>query len=234
MSCQLLCNAFLFLIANLEQFNGAVKINFKPMRILLFSPTVRIVGFIVLMFHVPVVFGQADVKFEVEKSVDVSEFPVQSVDLLQPVLNQSNRTRYYLEVSSSDTTYELKTRYCNSWHSVEFDQEGNLLDVEQDVKFASIETDTREKINEWLTKTFERHKIKKVQIQYTVKYCQVADAINSFAKADYGCFVVRYEIVVAVKNKDGGYNLMEVLFATDGAVLLQRKIIEKNDDHVLY
>jgi len=227
---------FLFVtgIANAEQFKRALKINFKPMRILLFSPTVRMVGFIVLMFHVPVVFGQADVKFEVEKSIDVSEFPAKAVALLQPVLNQSNRMRYYLEITNSDTTYELKTRFLKFGHSVEFDKEGRLLDVEKEVKFTSIETNTREKINDWLTQTFVRHKIKKVQVQYTVNDCQASDAINGFFKADLGCFDIRYEMVVVTKNEDDEYEMMELLFENNGTILRQRKIIEKNDSHVLY
>ncbi len=118
-------------------------------------------------------------------------------------------------------------------YSVEFDQQGNLEDIEILIKEVDIPNESFDLIKGYLKKTFTKHRILRIQQQYPVSDDEPVQQTIRNAFQNLILPSIRYEIMVAGKKEDG-FQDYEILFDADGNFIKQRKSLPANYDHVLY
>ncbi len=174
-------------------------------------------------------FGQK--KQEQEFRIDKNELPQNVLTELSGYLKEAKRLRFYKELDGEKSSYEVKFKKDRLRYSVEFDENGKLEDVEFIIEPTDIPEDTLEQIARHLISKHGKYRIKKIQQQYlngddTQKTLQ--DAFQNLILPD-----VRYELIIATKDKEG-YSEYEITFDALGKHLLTRKSVNTKYDHVLF
>jgi hypothetical protein len=179
-------------------------------------------------------YGQG-VKNEVETSIAREEMPQKALTLLEPVLAEARKVRFYHETDGDQATYESKLKWKGDFYSIEFEENGSLLNAEKLVRYGSLPDEVRKAINGRLEKKFGRHKVRRTQVQYSGGTSGLSDAevLKSLGRPEPGGVTVRYELEVDAfaSANPGAY---ELLFDADGNVLEQREIARRSLDNILY
>jgi hypothetical protein len=153
-------------------------------------------------------------KYEVERRVDVEEFPASAVEDLQEAFPEKKKVKYYKETSQQGESYEAKFEWKEYRYSVEFDPEGDLQDIEREVRYRDLPDPVRRQMEAQWTDDFRRHRVNRTQEQ-------VVDER------------LRYEIIVRGKDANG-VSYFEYLFEDDGAFVKRQKIVLPPNDIILY
>lgn len=153
-------------------------------------------------------------KIEVEKRIDRAVFPDQALEYLNQNFPGVEKWRLYEEQSSDSLSYEAKFKQEGYRYSVEFTPDGNLMDVEKQVKFRVLPESTKNQIVQRWQEDFSRFKIIKCQEQTSI-------------------IGIRYEIEVKGKNEKG-VSIFEYLFEENGAFLKRSRVVLRSSDMTLY
>jgi hypothetical protein len=193
----------------------------------------RLLAFIALLPLLPA--HAQDVKNEVETSIAREAMPEKSLKLLEPVLAEARKARFYRETDGDQVTYESKVKWKGHLYSIEFEQDGSLLNAEKLVRYGSLPGEVREAVNGRLKKEFGKYKVRRTQVQYSGGKSGLTDAevIGRLGRPKPEDVTVRYELEVdaVVSPNLGAY---ELLFDTDGNVLERREIARRPLDNILY
>ncbi len=153
-------------------------------------------------------------KYEVERRVDASEFPASAVEYLQQAFPGKDKVKYYKETSRQGESYEAKFLWQGHRYSVEFGPEGDLQDVEREMRYRDLPEPVRRQMEiQWAT-DFRKYRIDRTQEQ------TVDDRL-------------RYEIIVRGKGADG-VSYFEYLFEDDGTFVERQQIVLPPNDIFLY
>lgn len=184
----------------------------------------------ILLFVNILCFGQK--KQEREFRINKEELPQEIIPILSDYLNNVKRLRFYKELDGKKSSYEVKFKKDKLFYSVEFDENGILEDVEFIIKENDIPQETLNAIEDHLSVTYGKFRIKKIQQQYLNGD---KDAKTVLKKAFQNLLLpeINYEIVIAVKDNQG-FGEYEVTFDSNGKHLLTRKSIALKYDHVLF
>lgn len=164
-------------------------------------------------------FASAQVKYEKETRIAAKLVPNNAIKFMQqtPV---NNKLCWYKEQRPNGISYEAKFKYEKYHYSVEFNAQGEIEDVEKNVKWKSVEDSVIRLVDNKLNAEFEKYKVEKVQIQYVgIK----DELITVFGTNNYE--KTNLELIVNGKT-DSGYQLFEYLFDRNGNVLSKLKIKE--------
>lgn len=172
------------------------------------------------------VLSAQEAKKEVEKRIKPGAMPESAVDYIENLPVKPKRLKYYLETDGDDLSFEAKFKNSGRIHSVEFDEKGNLLDIEIIVGKRFPEEATLAKIRSYLNNNFTRHKIEKIQAQYLPLH--QSRAFEQPGKPD------AFELVVATKNEKNKLQHFEMTFNAEGSFLKSRKIIRRSYDFLLF
>lgn len=184
----------------------------------------------------PVLQARAqDVKDEVETSISREEMPERALSLLEPILSGARKARFYRETNGDLVSYESKVKWQGHQYSIEFTEDGSLLDAEKLVRYGSLPREVREAVHARIEKEFGRHRVRRTQVQFSAGRPGVSDQelIGMLGRSEPGPATVRYELEVDVMAAPhlGAY---ELLFDPDGNLLEQRKIVRRSLDNILY
>lgn len=174
----------------------------------------------------------AQVKYEKEYRIDAEEVPATALQFIA-ALDFPSKVKWYKEEGFQKTSIEAKTKDQLSRFSIEFSSSGLLEDIEIKCKWEQLPVQVRTSIAQYFSSNFQKHKIRKIQVQYQGQ----ADALKAIRtnrpKSSTQQMEVRYELVVKVKRKDT-YQLLELLFDDRGNYLQEWIIILKNTDNLEY
>ena len=179
-------------------------------------------------------YGQG-VKNEVEISISREQMPEKALKLLEPVLAEARRARFYRETDGEQVSYESKVRWKGHQYSIEFREDGTLMDVEKLVRYGSLPDNVRKALNERLDREFGKYKVRRTQVQYSGGQSGLSDAevLQSLGRPEPGNLTVRYELEVdAITPPNLGAH--ELLFDPDGNLLERREIVRRSLDNILY
>lgn len=179
------------------------------------------------------VFANAQNKYEREYRIRKNQFPTVALNLIDDTLEDARRIRFYRETDSTKISYEAKFKKDRLWYSVEFNEEGDLEDIEILIKEMDIPNEPMQKIIDYLNNSFTKYRIKRIQQQYPVSKEETKEKTIRNAFQNLILPSVNYEFVVAGK-KDKEYFDYELLFGSDGSFKKMRKSLPPNYDHVLY
>ena len=167
----------------------------------------------------------AQQKFEKEYRINSNEIPAKSLQIIK-MWNFKKKVKWYVEESNDGNTFEAKVVYKRHRYSIEFSEEGQILDVEKKVKFSELSDEIQLKIKENLSKKFKKYRIKKVQVQYsgteTAIYGEVFQLKTTHERAE-----INFEIVLKAK-KENDYALYEILTDNKGNLIKELKFKQES------
>lgn len=159
-------------------------------------------------------------KFEKEYRIKPTEAPQKSSEFINN-LNFKKKVKWYAEESNDGKSFEAKTCHLKHLYSIEFTENGTLIDVEKKVSLSELEIGTQNKLNESLSKRFKKYKFKKIQIQYKGLENEVKKVFSESLRKKIKARIF-YEVVVKAK-KENSYALYEVLFDEKGNIIKELK-----------
>ena len=170
----------------------------------------------------------AQEKFERESRLKRRDVPAKALHFIDS-LEIKSRVKWYYEQGLERSSIEAKFKKDKKRNSVEFDSLGNIEDVEIEIKWKKLPIDLQDSISFHLRKDCIKHKIVKVQIQFTGSLDALFTKLNMPEKVVP--LTTRYEIIVKCSSTNS-VNLFEYLFTDDGGVISRSKIIFKNSSNL--
>jgi hypothetical protein len=174
---------------------------------------------------------RAQDKFEREKRVKTSSVPAPARDWFSDAFESVRSPRWYQEISESGHSYEAKFKWRGHYYSVEFDPAGAIQDIEVELTFEELPTDTRQSIVDYFSSSYRSHDIKRIQIQYTGFAEDLEDFID---EDDVAGLTVRYEIEYTGADSEAPSTYWEGLFDEAGKLIRRRKVILPPTDNLIF
>jgi len=194
---------------------------------------VWMIAVIILFISSPILKAQA-VKNEVEDSIKREEMPKNALETLDEFWQGLNDIRYYFQTDGDSQSYEAKLEWQGSSYSIEFDDSGKVLDVEQLIEWDQVSSSASEGIGEYLQKEFRRVNITRLQRQYIADDeddSDDEDFIDDILEGDEEDFEIRYEL--EVEGRSGRQiGAFELLFDHSGDLIQRRKIERRSVDNI--
>lgn len=177
--------------------------------------------------------GLAQAKNEREFRIRKSQFPAAALEQASPYLDGVKRVRFYQEIDSNRSYFEIKFKKDRLHYGARYNPEGELQAVEVRIIPVDVPGDTWEAIGEHLSATFGKYRLASISQQYP----RVAFASDSdtFRKAFQNLLLpeIRYEIILHA-SKGSGQKTWEALYDPSGHLLALREALPPNYDHILY
>lgn len=177
-----------------------------------------------------------EVKNEVEESVRQEMMPEKALELLSDLLKDARKARFYRETDGERISYECKMVWKGDVYSIEFYENGSLMDIEKRVSYHSVSQEVRDNIEKYLAQQYKRFRIRKVQKQFSAEEGddeEDEEVIEEFIEQDKDDLTIRYELVADVRGQSG-VGSYEMLFDEKGNFLDKRKIVRRSLDNILY
>lgn len=182
--------------------------------------------FLLLLF-LAVLQLSAQTKYEHESKISFENVPEKARLFVSKII-QSKKVKWYKEQSNYGISFEAKSKFKGENYSIEFDKNGNIEDVEIENSWNILPEITQQNIKSSLNSTFKKHKIRKIQIQFSG---EEKDLINYFNSGIKNNITIKYEIVLKGKT-DSGKHLYEFLFNHNGQLESTSKIVFRNTDNI--
>lgn len=177
-----------------------------------------------------VTYGIAQEKNEVEKRVKKDGIPNLAKEWLEEAFKQDRKTKWYYQTDGKKYVYEAKLKKNKYLHSVEFDMEGKVKNIEIKIKENEIKQEAYQTIFNYFKSNYIRYSLKKIQIQYTG---ESDDLENLIVENEIKNLVINYEIEYYGKT-DKDNTLWEGLFDAEGKLIEKRSINLKLTDNLDY
>jgi hypothetical protein len=169
-------------------------------------------------------------KYEREYSIKPNAVPRKAMEFVTSSFTKV-KVNWYREESLTGKTIEAKLKSSRKRYSIEFDEAGNIQDVEILTGINSMNGKGRNNLEDTLSATFSRYKIDKIQVQWRGSAEPLKESILQ-NKAVNGV-LIRYELVVkGSRGKIQKY--FEVLTEIDGTIVRMDEIVQRNTDNLIY
>jgi hypothetical protein len=181
----------------------------------------------------PTVLAQS-VKNEIEDSIQKQEMPKNAIETLDEFWPDLNDIRYYFQTDGDRESYEAKLEWRGRNYSIEFDEAGKILNVEQLIDWKNISSEVSKPIDEYLQKEFRRVNIIRLQRQYIASDDDDSDNedfIDDILEGDEEDFEIRYEFEVEGRSGQE-IGAFELLFDHAGVLIERRKIERRSIDNI--
>jgi len=176
---------------------------------------------------------QGQNKYEREYRIRKSQFPEKAHQFIAEQLSEARRIRFYRETDSSNISYEAKFKKDKLHYSVEFDEKGQLEDIEILINQIDIPSESFSNIRQYLDSSFHKYRIRRIQQQYVVTSGEKLETTLRNAFQNLLLPGINYELMIAGKRAKN-YMDFEILFDSEGNFLSVRTSLPPNYDHVLY
>jgi hypothetical protein len=93
---------------------------------------------------------------------------------------------YFVKKTGKVKTYELKYEEHDEEVSLHFDENGKLIEKEQDIKFNSLDANIKDLIRNHLDKRFAKYQIEETEIRTTAENLQLIDVEVSHSEKPTG------------------------------------------------
>lgn len=175
-------------------------------------------------------FGFAQEKNEVEKRIKKQEVPQQAKAWLNDAYENKRKTRWYFQTDGDEEVYEAKLKHKKHLHSVEFNLEGDVQNVEVLIKEKEIDKEVHQNLINYLENNYNKYSFSKIQIKYTGEGDDLEDMID---EEEFEDITINYEIEYYGKS-DSEDELWEGIFDEKGIFLSKRVVKIKNTDNLDY
>ncbi|MCF2518271.1 hypothetical protein [Dyadobacter sp. CY351] len=172
----------------------------------------------------------AQKKYEREFSIKTDAVPQTAADFVNSVFTKS-KIHWYREESLTGNSIEAKLKHSKKRYSIEFDETGNIQDVEIVSSIDAMEGSSRATLTDNLGKEFSHYKIVKTQLHWNGPVAALKKSLleNMAAKG----VQTRYELVLK-GTRDKLESYFEVLAEENGAIVSIHQIVQRNTDNLIY
>ena len=170
-------------------------------------------------------------KLEKEEGIPEDKAPAKAVEFLHDCCKDIKKD-WFLERNLEGRSIEAKFKLFDQWHSVEFDIEGEIEDVEILYLYKLLSEEVREEIEEELEEEFSKYKIERVQIQYTGDPEAIQKYLLGEPVEDLDIETAYELIILGIKEKD--VKRFEFLFDDEGELEEKLEIITRETDNLAY
>lgn len=188
--------------------------------------TIYTLFLILCMLHL-----QAQTKNEKEIRVKKSEVPKEVKHWFKDAYENQRKVKWFFQTDGEKQVYEAKLTYKGKKHSVEILPNGDVVNIEVQLALDEIQPQVKRNLEDYFNATYQRFRIKKIQIQYNGSNDDLEDLIDEDEMDED--IIIRYEIEFLGKNETEN-ELWEGLFDDEGNLLERRKIIVKSTDNLDY
>ena len=185
--------------------------------------------FMLLLFIGTACFPQ---HIEREHRIRKSQFPTVDFGTMFNGI-KTKKMRYYKEVDSLETTYILKFKIDLLNYSLSFDDNGKLTKSGFLVNEIDIPEETFQKINAYLSDSFEKSRIKLIFQQYPMTNSENAESALTNTFQNLLLPSNEYKLIVIGKN-DKKHTEYDLWFTADGNLTRKRHALPMNHDRILY
>ena len=186
--------------------------------------------FLLPLFLIGLFTANGQTKFEREYRLPLEAVPLSARQYIDTFVF-SSKVKWFYEENLLGNSIEAKVKDNRKRYSIEFDTLGNLQDIEIQTKWNQLSVEVRTQIEQELTQKFTKHKIDKIQLQYTGNRDVLFAVIRN--RTTTHSYTTKYELVVNAKAK-GERKLYEITFNNEGDLEQVSEIIFKNTDNLEY
>ena len=172
-------------------------------------------------------------KREREFRILKKQFPEVALQFLSSKLEGAKRIRFYKEIDSAKISFEAKFKKQRLNYSIEFDKDGQLEDIEIEIKPIDLPSESWQNIQDYIASNFKKAKVRKIQQQYLATSGESTETTLKNAFQNLLLPSVNYELIVSGK-REKDHQQFEILFDANGIFKNIRKSLPPNYDHVLY
>lgn len=184
----------------------------------------------ILAFLFCVTVSYTQEKNEFEQKIKARDVPKQAKAWLKDAYESKRKTRWYLQTDDETEVYEAKLKHKSHLHSVEFDMDGEVKNIEVLIKEKEVKQSVLDAINSYFESNYDKFSISKLQIQYTGEPDDLEDVID---EDEFENINIQYEIEFYGKS-DTDDEMWEGLFDEKGILIEKRVIILKATDNLDY
>lgn len=169
-------------------------------------------------------------KYEREFRIKPKNVPKKATKFISSVFEKS-KIHWFSEESLTGKSIEAKLKSSGKRYSIEFDEAGNIEDVEILSSISKMHSKGQKKLTDSLNKEFSRYKIVKTQLHWKGSAESLKKSIieNKVVKG----VLIRYELIVkGTRSKRENY--FEVLSESDGSIVSLMEIVQRNVDNLIY
>ena len=176
-----------------------------------------------LLWSISKGFGQQ--KFEKEYRINNEDVPSAAINFIQKITDKK-RLKWVAEESHDGKTIEAKFYKNSRKYSVEFDKQGQLIDIEILISFSNLPASEKVLLEKTLGNEFAKFSILKIQKQFkNITFDQIESFFNSKENKDFDTY--DFEVVLKGKSKDR-FELYELLLSKSGTLLKKLKFGPQN------
>lgn len=172
----------------------------------------------------------AQEKKEVEKRIKESEVHEDALEWLEDAYENKRKTKWYYQTDGDEKVYEAKLKHRKHLHSVEFNLEGVVQNIEVLLKEKEIDKEVHQNIISYLENNYNKYSFSKIQIKYIGEGDDLEDMID---ENEFEDITINYEIEYYGKS-DSEDELWEGIFNENGKFLEKRVVKIKATDNLDY
>jgi hypothetical protein len=169
-------------------------------------------------------------KNEIERRAKKSDIPKEAKDWLKDAYENKRKTKWYFQTDGNKEVFEAKLKHKKHLHSIEFNLNGKVQNIEVLIKEKELDSDVYENIINDLQSRFIKFSISKIQIQYTGDPDDLEDLID---EDEFENIKIQYEIEFYGKTETKD-ELWEGLFDNKGRLIEKRIVKLKATDNLDY
>ncbi|MDF2159108.1 hypothetical protein [Algoriphagus sp. CAU 1675] len=181
-----------------------------------------------ILIYYKSVFAQE--KYEKEERIHANSVHTSATEFINEICIGC-KVKWYLEEGLTSKSIEAKFTNDKSKYSIEFDTLGNIEDTEVEISIIDLDHPLRDSINNYLSKSYNKYKIQKIQIQYSGHISHIINKLNNDVHSDN--LLIKYELIVKCSEKKEKA-LYEFQFSNSGRMESMSKIIFKSSSHLEY
>ncbi len=188
---------------------------------------------LVVLFLFFALFSSAQNKQERAHRIKKSQFPSEAVQTIAENNKGFKRLKFYKSVDSTSKTYTAKFKKARLFYEMDFNEKGEFKSLGFAIKPVDIPEESFGRITEYLSRTFENSKVRKMFQTYPVK---PNEDIKKTIKNGFQNLMfpdLSYELFVKGK-KDSNRAAYEITFDSEGNFVHIRQALPANYDRVLY
>lgn len=177
--------------------------------------------------------AKAQNKLEREHRIKKSQFPEMAKLFMETKIGSVKKLRYYQEIDSNKITFTSKFKKDRLYYAIQFSENSEFQKAAFTVKEIDIPMESWQRITSYMDRYFTKYRIKKIHQQYTVieNQSEVATLKNAFQNLILP--EISYE-VLAKGKLEGECKVYKILFDSEGNMVLIKKALPPNYDHILY
>lgn len=169
-----------------------------------------------------------DIKIESETRIKSNDAPLASQAFIQTAFPSIRKIKWFKEVTSGRNSFEAKFKQQDKKYSVEFNEQGQIEDIEVTYKLKDLEDPVQKALINAFSQ-FEKFKLQKIQEQWTASSPQaLIEAIQNQGPRNVK---IQYEVVFRALI-DGELAIWEGTFSQRGELLGKRKVVLRPTDNL--